>query len=376
MTEKKKLLIVAGCMNMGGLENQLIHLAANLDQGKYAIDFTSDQKNCDYKETIQRSGWGYIYLPAKSEIGFVGYCRRLYRLLKDNQYDIVHSHELFHSGIVMFIAWLAGINKRISHSHSTNDDSTLHNSLLKALYHLVMRFLVNAFSTDCIGCSSEAAKFLFGRKAIKRDNMYIIVNSVDAIPFLPDELGKQNSDGHIVGHVGRFADVKNQQFIVRIAKECERQHLDIHFILVGDGPTFMNVQTMADNLRTSNYLEFLGMRTDIPDILKKCNAFILPSKFEGMPLSLIEAQAAGLPCVISDHITAEVDFGIGLLHRVSLKASEKVWVDELKIALNQERPSKQDIIEAIHKLGFDNSDYARKISGVYEKRSYRKGKRA
>lgn len=365
MAAKKKLLIVAGCMNTGGLEKQLLHLAANLEQSKYIIDFTSDQEECDYKRDILSSGWGYIYLPAKSEVGLYQYCKKLYKLLRNNDYDIVHSHELFHSGIVMYVAWLAGVKKRIAHSHSTKDDNTQHNAFLKIIYQRLMRRCIDVFATDCIGCSTQAAVFLFGKIMMHTKKVHVIVNSIDTKLFFPQSNTRKAEEWKTVVHVGRFVDVKNQAFIIQIARESQISNANIRFVFVGDGPTFDLIRTQACDLERCGYVIFLGMRSDIPDILRESDVFILPSKFEGMPLSLIEAQTSGLPCVVADHITNEIDIGLGLIKKASLDLPASYWLSQIKAALKIGRPSLEAIKIAVSERGFDNVDYVKKIDRIY-----------
>lgn len=348
-------------MNTGGLEKQLLNLAYNLNQNKYSIAFTSDQESSDYKEEIISNGWEYIYLPSSRDIGILQYCLKLYEELKRNKYDIVHSHELFHSGLVMLVSFSAGVKKRIAHSHSTKDDSA-HASFPKIIYHLLMRMMIRLFATDMIACSSEAGWFLFGKRKEKR--IKVIWNTVNTDEFLNPNTSSVRDVKRIV-HVGRFVELKNQRMIMQIAAETNRRGLLYRYTFVGNGPTFEADKGYAETLNLGDKIEFLGNRDDVPNILHESDAFILPSLFEGMPLSLIEAQAAGLHCVVSDTITEEVDFGLGLIHRLSLNDSIKKWADTIEAALRAERPDNEMIQKAIHSKGFDNKDYARKVEEVY-----------
>lgn len=362
---KVRLLIVAGCMNMGGLENQLMNLASNLDTAKYDIAFTSDQLESDYKQDILGKGWEYIFLPSTRDIGILRYCWNLYKLLKKGRYDVIHSHELFHSGLVMLVAFMAGVPKRITHSHSSNDDSA-HLNILKRIYHTVMRILIQMFATDRIACSSEAGLFLFGKRNKKKVD--IIWNTVETDKYI--NTGKDNGENgkrefKRIVHVGRFVELKNQRFILRMAAEARKRGNKYVFTFVGDGPTYKKEKEYAEKENLGEIVEFLGRRKDVPDILHNSDLFILPSQFEGMPLSLIEAQTASLPCVVSDTITKEVDFGLNMITRVSLEETVTKWVDIIEEVLLRPRVHNDKILEAIHIKGFDNKDYASKIEKVY-----------
>lgn len=354
-------------MNTGGLEKQLVQMGAAIDQTCIQLDYTSDTDPCDFKQDILNSGCGFYYLPSTREVGILQYSKALYKLLKDNKYDVVHSHELFHSGLVLLIAALAGVPQRICHAHSTQDDSTYYSSVRK-MYQVMMRFLILIFSTDLLACSTIAGVFLYGRNSTKDPRFRVIFNSVQTELFLSDlkapAFSRKENWKYIV-HVGRFVPLKNHQLMLDIAEIFKKQNKNICFVFVGDGPIYADVEERIRNRELQHYVMLLGLRRDVPEILKTADAFILPSKFEGMPLSVIEAQAAGLPCVIADHITDEVDFGLHLLLRCSLTEELTIWAAAVEKAVSMKHIGKGKRIQAISSLGFDVDDFSRKVGEVY-----------
>lgn len=366
--KKYKILITAGSLGMGGLENQLVYLGKNVDNSKFQIDYTSTCKDAYYKQDIIKAGCGFYVVPDPRKEGTIKYCKALFRLMKDNEYDVVHSQELFHSGIEMFLAWLAKIPKRIAHSHSTKDGSK-RNELLKGVYHQLMRLLILLFATDYLACSKVAGQFLYGKKILSNKKFRVVVNSVEAKYFFKETkqriISKKNDWKYII-HVGRFADVKNHDFMLDIANQFKRNNVKISFIFVGDGELYKHCLERVKKEELQEYVTFLGQRRDVASILLEGDAFILPSLYEGMPLSVIEAQAAGLPCLIADHVAEEVDFGINLIFRYSLKQDSFMWAKKIEEIIKIDHPDKKIILKALHHKGFDVTDFQKNMCKIYE----------
>lgn len=366
--KKYKILITAGALGMGGLENQLVYLGKHIDRSKFQIDYTSTDKDAYYKQDIIESGCGFYVIPDPRKEGTMKYCKALFQIMKDGKYDVVHSQELFHSGIEMFLAWLAKIPKRIAHSHSTQDGSK-RNELLKSIYHQLMRMSILLFATDYLACSKIAGQFLYGKKILNNKRFRVVVNSVEINHFFKEskqQIIPKKSDWKYVIHVGRFADVKNHDFMLDIAKQFKRNNLKIAFVFVGDGELYNHCLERVKKEELQNYVIFLGQRRDVAAILEEGDAFVLPSLYEGMPLSVIEAQTAGLPCLIADHIAEEVDFGINLIYRCSLKKDSFVWAKKIEEIVGIKHPEKGTIIKAVHRKGFDVTDFQKNMCKIYE----------
>ena len=170
-----------------------------------------------------------------------------------------------------------------------------------------------------------------------------------------------------ITHVVRFVDVKNHKFMLDLAENFKRKGKKFTFIFVGNGELYDECRNRVKREHLEDYVVFMGQRKDVADILLDSDIFVLPSFYEGMPLSVIEAQAAGLPCVIADHVTNEVDFELGLIHRGRLSDSVNRWTEIIENAMLQPHPDRKRILEAIHKKGFDVSDFQRNLSDIYRK---------
>lgn len=367
-SNKKKVLIVAGALGMGGLENQLVYLGKHTNQSQVQIDYSCTDPDAYYKQDILDAGCGFHLVPDPRKEGTIPYCCAMLHLMKQEHYDVVHSQELFHSGIEMFLAWLARIPKRIAHSHSTKD-GVGHEGRIKKLYHAMMRIIILLFATDYLACSTAAGQFLYGSRITEDLRFRVILNSVETEQYfttyeVPDGMLRK-LQWRYVTHVGRFAEVKNHDFMIDIAAELKKAGLKIALVFVGDGELLEHCIERVRREHLEEYVQFLGQRKDVARILLSSDAFILPSHYEGMPLSVIEAQAAGLHCLVANHITEEVDFGLGMIHRQSLQKSAEQWVQHLIQILDMKRPRKDEIRMQIHQQGFDVSDFSDRLCEIY-----------
>lgn len=367
MNKKIKVLIVAGAMNVGGIENQLMHLLRQADKTKFQIDFTTTEEHPFYQDEIESLGGRCIRIPGTEGRHFLRYCKALFRVIKDGEYDVVHSHELFHSGMVLLTARLAGVKHRFVHAHSCNQRR---GNLKRRIYYWFMRRLILRNATEFLACSSLSAGFLFGEGVVGRSNYHLIVNSVETARFLPED-GADDAEKACLEilQVGRFSDEKNFLFSVQIAEVCKQRGDGFRFVFVGNnGEEYENaVRQLTEEKGLADSVCLLGIRKDVDRLMKRSDAFLLPSKFEGMPLTLIEAQAAGLPCVAADTFSHEVDFGIGIVEWLKLEDGAEAWADALERAVSKGRADRQTVIGAVEKGGFDSRMFAEKICTLYEK---------
>ena len=372
MREKKiKVLIIAGSMNVGGIENQLMHLLRNVDRNTFQIDFTTTADHPYYEEEILSLGGKCIRIPSTDGKHLLRYCKAIRHVMRDGQYDIVHSHELFHSGLVVLTAWLAGVKHRFVHAHSSNQG--IGKSLIRRSYIALMRKLILWFGTEFLACSSLAAEFLYGKKLLNNPKYHLVVNSVETDRFLPltgtEHPGTGPDSWKTVLQVGRFRDEKNFLFTTQIAAECKKRGDRIRFYFVGnddsDNPYEQAVRHQIAENGLQDTVQLLGVRKDVDVLMKQADAFILPSKYEGMPLTLIEAQAACLPCIVADTFSHEADFGVGAVRWMSLAEPVSAWADAVELGISGERPSPDVVRQKIVEKGFDVKEFANTICSLY-----------
>lgn len=371
---KIKVLMVAGDMHVGGIENQLMHLFRNADKNIFQIDFTSTKKDAFYRQEIESLGGQFILIPPMDWHNPGAYCRALFRVMRDGKYDIVHSHELFHSGITLCIARKAGVLCRFAHAHNWCDDDGTgkKRGLIRFIYNIVMRKMINRYSTSQIACSTWAGRFLYGEQALTKPSYHLVFNSVDSGKFLAQygkvETGEFCSDGWAnVLNVARITAVKNQKFLVEIADEFRNAGEKIRILCAGNGDADYEaeVRREIENRQLGDYIQLLGVRKDIDVLMRKSSAFVLPSKYEGMPLVMIEAQASGLPCVSANTYSPEVDFGIGTVTWLSLENPASKWAEALRTAVGQQRPAKEKVVSAVQEKKFDSRMFAETVCNLY-----------
>lgn len=371
---KIKVLMVAGDMHIGGIENQLMHLLRNADKNIFQIDFTSSKKDAFYRQEIESLGGKFILIPPMDWRNPRAYCKALFRVMRDGKYDIVHSHELFHSGITLCIAEKAGVPCRFAHAHNWCDDDGTgkKRGLIRSAYNTVMRKMINRYATVQIACSTWAGRFLYGKRMLTKPSYHLVFNSVDSGKFL-EQYGKQETgefcdDGWIkVLNVARITAVKNQKFLVEIADEFRNAGDKIRILCAGNGDADYEteVRKEIENRKLESYIQLLGVRKDIDVLMRKSRAFVLPSKYEGMPLVMIEAQASGLSCVSANTYSPEVDFGIGTVTWLSLEDGASKWAEALRTAVQKQRPVKDKVVTAVQDKKFDSKMFADTVCNLY-----------
>ena len=331
-----RVLHVVVNMNRGGAETFIMNLYRNIDRSRIQFDFLTCKPGVFDRE-IKEMG-GIIYrIPYLSDVGPFKYQKRLKSFfLKHPEYKILHSHLDKVSGMVCKVAERSGIPIRIAHSHNTESEG---NRVYK-LYKWYLGTHIRNNATHYAACSLKAAEWLFGNSLIPAN---IIKNGVESQSFSFSEsrrrLVRQNlnlkEDALVIGHIGRFHLQKNHAFLIEIFAETLRFYPNAILLLVGDGPLRKRMERLAVRRRVKDRVLFLGVREDIPDLLQAFDLMLFPSHHEGLPVTIIEAQAAGLPCILSEHITQEVDLGIQLIHYARLSDKEE-WLTKIRYFANQE----------------------------------------
>lgn len=331
-----RILHVVGGMVHGGIETWLMHCLRHTDRDRFSMDFlvhTDDP--CAYDAEILALGSRIIpclapHKPWKYRQTFLS------RLEEFGSYNIIHSHLHHFSGFTLRLARQAGIPIRIAHSH--NDISTApFLQLHRHLYISTMTRWIRQLATQGLACSQSAAAALYGRKWQQDERWQVLYYGLDLQPFktpidhvaMRAELGIP-IDAYVIGHVGRFVDQKNHRFLLDIMMEVTNRSSDTYLVLVGEGPLKSELKQYVQDQSLQNRVLFLGGRNDVPQVMRGImNHFLFPSLFEGLGLVLIEAQAAGLPCLFSSSIPEEVEVIPSLLQRIALAEPPSAWAERL-----------------------------------------------
>jgi glycosyltransferase involved in cell wall biosynthesis len=334
-----RILHVVGGMNRGGVETWLMHILRNIDRKRFHMDFmVHTHQRCAYDEEILTLG--SEILPCMHPSSPWRYARNFRRLLRAfGSYDIVHSHVHHYSGYVLRLAHRARVPVRIAHSH--NDTAALRagTRLTRSLYLMLMESWIRHHATIGLACSNKAGAALFGPFGDERWSWRILPYAIDLTPFVirsdasivRAELGIP-VDALVVGHVGRFDEQKNHAFMVEIAIELARRENNMSLLLIGDGPLRSGIKKKVAEARLNDRVLFTGIRSDVPRLMSAMDVFLFPSLFEGLGLVFVEAQAAGLPCVIADVIPKEADVVEYLISRMSHSQPAAAWAEAILAA--------------------------------------------
>jgi glycosyltransferase involved in cell wall biosynthesis len=351
-----RILHVLGVMDPGGVETWLLHVLENIERDRFQFDFCLCGPHVGlYAEEVERLG-GKI-LSCSKGANLWSFRRRFRRILREGNYDVVHSHVHFFSGALLRWAKAEGVPVGIAHSHTSQDNRP--NTLARRCYRKIMKSWINRYATCGLAASMPAAADLFGKDWEADDRFRILHYGIDLSPFeapiaqdtVRDELGIP-SNAPVVGHVGRFVAAKNHRFLVEIAKEIQRRRPETHFLFVGDGPLKPKIETLARELGLSSKMHFVGTRTDVPRLMRSgMDVFVFPSIWEGLPVTLIEAQAAGLRCIVSETVTNEADI-LSEQIRVPLSTRSQVWAEKIIDALETGRMQTESAVQAIARTDF------------------------
>lgn len=361
-----KVLQVIDSMDRGGAQVFVMNVLRNINRNKYQFDFlVTTSKKCAYDDEI-RSMNGNIYrVPSRRE-GIRKNWNGLKDFFQQNKYDVIHFHTSCPSYIEPLIAAKrAGVKKIILHSHSSSGPKGLYHEMMRRIY----RPKIKNIATHYYACSKEAANWMYG-KYIKSHNINIIPNGIDTGNFIysdkvnnmkRQELGISR-DKFVIGHVGRFAKVKNHDFLIEVFKEINEKAQNSKLLLIGEGVLLEDMRKKVEELGVSNDVFFLQEREDVHEIMQAMDVLVMPSLYEGLPLSLVEAQASGLPCIVSDTVSKEAAL-TDLVEFISLKDNISNWCNTILVKSNKKERNKYN--KFVKDSGYDISQTSKMLEEVY-----------
>jgi len=367
-----KILQIAGKMNRGGTETWLMHVLRNIDRDRFHFDFlVNTEEKCHYDDEIRQYGCKIISCP-KFRNPFAYSYHFFQAVNKYGPYHIIHSNGNYMSGFILFLAHFAQIPVRISHCHSDLSNTQKGKNLFRCLADNIFAKQVRQHATLCLAASKLAADSLYGDNWKNNPICKIFYCSIDLKPFheeiRKDDVRKElglSADSFVIGHVGSFRSVKNHVFMLEILKEALKLKPKTKLLLIGDGHLKQKIQNKAVDMGFSNHIIFAGVRDDVPRIMSGAmDVFLLPSFYEGLPVVGMEVQAAGLPFILSDVITDEVDIVKPLIKRLSLSQSPRVWAEECLKAGNIKFPQK-DALALMEKSPFNIQTTVKKLEQLY-----------
>lgn len=333
----------------GGSEQVVLNYCSRMHDAHFDLLYQYEP-NRQILERFNEIGINCIQIPDKVHHP-LKHLWTMFKILRKGHYDVVHSHlDWFMNSYVCFLAMLAGIKKRIAHHHQAYG-----NNLLCA----IMRVPCKLFATHWLACGEAAAINGWGRGALKKGKVTILPNAIDPERFKFSETARHEirskygiaENDFVVGHIGRFYPQKNHRFLIDVFAEFHKRKANAKLLLLGDGPLQEHVKQKVELLGLSNAVLFAGLQKNVAPFYSAMDVFCFPSLWEGLPLTLVEAQYAGLPCLVSEKITHEVMITDGICY---LPLNDTcAWVEKMESAKNRVRVEKinnQYNIETCYKI--------------------------
>lgn len=338
----------------------------------YGIQFDylifDDNENGNFDEKVKQMGSQVYVLPELKQKRLFSLSYLIKNFFKDhrNNYDIIELHSPNIAFLIHKYAYKYGIRHRITHSHSIR----LSNNKWKAIRNRILCASIKSLSTDYFACSKEAGTALYGKRILSNDKFQIINNSINLqdFEFNIDNRNIWRNKYHVqkdeicLIHVGRFSKEKNHEFLLNVAQKIKEKGIKFKMILVGDGELYEKIRNEAVMRQLDDSIIFTGHIFNVKDYLDAADIFVLPSFIEGVPLSIIEAQANGLNCVISDTVPPVIVSDSCFYTPLEVNG----WVKAIQ-ECNIDPCNRTDSIQALRDAGFDISKEAYKLSVLYKK---------
>lgn len=367
MNNKIKILHVVPAIYEGGVGSVVNNYYKKIDKSKFSFDIITHVKDTNKKNNLLYENSNVFYFKTLGETGFYGYYKQIKSSINCSEYDIIHIHTGHITGLYAVIFRICGANKIILHAHASAAPNLNHTKFMP-----YFRIFSRLFSDKLLSCGRLAGEFCFGNvdfEIIKNGidyNMYLNIDESETVK-LRQEFGFNSSD-IILGIVAAFIEVKNHKFLLQVFFELSKVKDNVKLVLVGEGPLEKQcVEFVKDNNLNEKVL-FLGQRNDVYQLMKVFDVFLLPSLFEGLPVSGVEAQAAGAKCIFSDTIDKQLDLGIGLSSFLPINKGPMLWVEYLS-SVYLTKVDKHVVYEALIAKGYEINYAIKELENIYSKLS-------
>ena len=354
-----KILYTINGLRVNGMSAVIMQYITNLDPSEYSISIFTDEIAPQFLPILKENNIEIIRSKNRRK-NQIAYYKELKAIIQSHHFDIIHAHGNSATlAVEMSAAKKCGIKVRIAHSHNT--------TCVHKVFDKLLRYRFYKTYTHGIGCGEEAGKWLFGSHP-----HIVIKNGIDLENFVFDKekraaVRKQFDidDKKVIGHIGRFTDQKNHVFLLDVFKRYHELDTDSVLLLVGDGPLEESVKNRVKEMGLTDHVIFNGTAPDTSVFYSAMDCFVFPSKFEGVPLTLVEAQANGLPCLISDQISREV-IHTDLITVLELNDINK-WVEHIDPQKHDRTEQSRKSILQLEKSGFGLEDVIKEIDTLYKK---------
>lgn len=367
MNEKEPIRVaqIVGKWLGGGVESVIMNYYRNIDRKKFQFDFICDNDSTDIPyNDIEKMGGRVILIPPYQKI--FKYHKELTKILKKENYAIVHSHINTLSVFSLWASKVAGNNVRIAHSHSTTNKKEWRKNIIK----IILKRFIKIFATDYMACSEHAARWMFGNKTFEMGKVYLLNNAIDVDKFKYNDIIRKKqreelkikNNTLVIGHIGRFVEQKNHRYLIDIFNEIHKKEKNTLLLLIGQGPLLNEMKNKVKKLNIDDSVVFLGQKEKVNDLYQAMDLFLFPSLYEGLGMVMIEAQCSGLPCIASTEvpkvtkINDSVDF-------IDLNDSLDKWISRF---IDFAKLNRNIDLNKIKESGYDIKKEAKKLEKKYK----------
>lgn len=362
------LVLVPNLFVANGVSSFVMNYLQNIEHERVQIDIASYKKGASvYNVKVNMAGGNLYFLPSIKNLP--AHIKACNKILSEGHYDIIHDNTLHISIPMMWCAKRSGISARILHSHNSKMGETA----TKELRNKMLLPILRALATDYAACSQLAGRAMFGRR-----DFTVIPNVIQAEKYKFDSAARERirkkmnvTDKYVVGTVGRLAEQKNPFFAIDVFACLLERCPNAEYWWAGNGPLQDRVETYVEEKGLSEHVKFLGSRDDVLELYQGMDAFFLPSLFEGLPLTGVEAQAMGLPMVVSDTVTDEMVY-TDLVDYIGLDAPVEVWAERLQAALLT-KTDREKYAEQLRQSAFSDVGCGERLTNLYKALTCKRG---
>lgn len=367
--EPIRILQIVGIVAGGGVESVVMNYYEHIDRMKVQFDFVVHNDNTiDITDKVKSMG-GKVYKVTPYYKNPIAFMRDIYQIIKHNNYQIIHSNMNTLSALSLFAAYMADVPVRILHNHSISVPGEWKRNLMK----YILRPFAKLFANQYWACGKLAGIWLYGENSVNIGKVQIINNAINLAKFEFNEdkrlyFRRQFNIDHndfVIGHVGRFVYVKNHEFLIDVFYKFHQIHENSKLLLIGDGPLKKDIERKVISLGISDSVIFGGMRNNVFDLYSVMDVLLLPSFSEGFPVVGLEAQANGLPIIVSNVVTKEL-FITNVISSEMLSSSVETWLMDLETVYHRKDESRDNTREAMNSAGFDIQKESVKLVNMYK----------
>lgn len=366
MNRKKiRVACVAGGLTTGGVESVIYNYVSHMVRENYEWFYISyDTPDIEVQQKFEKLGF-QVYSVTKKKDHFFKSCKEVLHILKENKIEIVHSHMTLMCFVTNILGRMAGARSCISHSHLAQ-----HPAGIKRMVYFLFKCLSKWTATDYFACGYEAGCYLFGKKMMEQKRVTILNNALDYERFclqpqkrekIRAQYGLENL--HILGHIGRFTEQKNHEFLLKIFAAYHKKDADSRLVLIGNGPLMEQTEKLAKELGIYEKILFVGVTQAVAEWYMALDVFVFPSLYEGLSVAALEAQISGLPVISSDTVAAETALSEEMQF-LSLHAEPDEWAERIQSVLG--RRFSDGIQQRLQARSLDIFEEAKKLDLYYQ----------